>query len=104
LRYFYSSKAFGSKGRDGLAAIGVNRQAAIKAGVPAIKPTGNQMRKSRPFCCATRAATTPIAQCNSPAPKTIGQNGKFSSKFGTGDSSHVQSRLSYGILKPVITE
>jgi hypothetical protein len=70
-------------GFDGLATIGVNRQATIKAGVPAINPTGNQMRKSRPFCCAIRAATIPIVQCNRPAPTTIGQNGKFNSKFGT---------------------
>jgi hypothetical protein len=84
-------------------AIGVNRQAAIKAGVPAIKPTGTQTRQSRPLRVATRAATTPIVQCNSPAPKTIGQNGKFNSKFGKGNGSNVQSRSSYGILKPVIT-
>jgi hypothetical protein len=74
--YFHSS--------EGSEAIGGNRQAAIKAGVPAISPTGNQNPQSRPLRLATTAATRPIAQCNSPALMTIGQNGKFDRKFGTG--------------------
>jgi hypothetical protein len=68
---------------EGFVSIGVNRQAAINAGVPAIKPTGNQNPKFRPLRLATRAATQPIVQCNSPAPMTIGQNGKFDRKFDT---------------------
>jgi hypothetical protein len=74
--------------------FGVKRQAAINAGVPAIKPTGSQNPQFRPLRLATSAATSPIVQCNRPAPMTIGQNGKFGRKFGTGGSQLFNHNLS----------
>jgi hypothetical protein len=64
--------------------MGDNRQAAIRAGVPAINPTGNQKFQSCPLRLASTAAVNPSVQCNRPAPMTIGQGGKFGRKFGTG--------------------